>query len=60
MKQVVDQYPKMAEFSDRPPFSRSDRLLNALTQQEIAQLINALFSILSPVGLVRYECRSHH
>lgn len=28
--------------------SLSDRLLNALTQQEIAQLINALFSILSP------------
>lgn len=48
MKQVVDPYPKMEQFSDRPPFSLSDRLLNALTQQEIAQLINALFSILSP------------
>lgn len=50
----------MAEFSDRPSFSLSDRLLNALTQQEIAQRINALFSILSPMGLGRYECRSYH
>ena len=30
------------------PTSLSDRLLNALTQQELAELIDALFTVLSP------------
>ncbi|HEY9660214.1 MAG TPA: hypothetical protein V6C65_17285, partial [Allocoleopsis sp.] len=48
MKQVVEQYPKMEDLSDRSPFSLSDRLLKALTQQELAQLMDALFTVLSP------------
>lgn len=48
MKQVVEQYPQMEDLSDRSPFSLSDRLLNALTQQELAQLMDALFTVLSP------------
>ena len=45
------QHPKHEEHSDaidRPPFHPSDLLLDALTQQELAQLIDALFTVLSP------------
>jgi hypothetical protein len=45
------QYPKHEEHSsdagDRPKFL-FDHLLNALTQRELAELINALFTVLSP------------
>lgn len=45
------QHPKHGEHSndtDNHSTSLSDRLLNALTQQELAQLIDALFTVLSP------------
>jgi hypothetical protein len=45
------QRPKHKEYSDdtgNHSTSLSDRLLSALTQRELAELINALFTVLSP------------
>lgn len=45
------QRGKHEEYSDdmdHRPTDLSNRLLNALTQQELAQLLDALFAVLSP------------